>query len=358
MCGASSTRSRQDVTRRAQFKAYLRWLLGPLPQHLASGASARSFRRDTAWCWSVQPFLPPTGEVHHEVQVDGLYLSSKWCCLVASTRGKAIAWQWCDQEKTAAWQALMQQVPAPTVAVCDGGSGLLSAIELAWPEAKVQRCLVHVQRNVRTHLTTRPKTEAGKALWALARSLTGISTADEAVDWLGHLHQWHALHGHLTRERTYRDQQRHGQAPPSWTRPGQQWWYTHDRLRRAYRLLAKLAQRGHLFAYLDPAHDGLDISSTTNQAEGAINAGLRELLRRHRGMPEHHQRRAVEWWLTVHSLDPPDPTSFIKPEHYQPPPAKTPSNAASNEAIGPAAYDTGLTPEEGMWHRRGWAGRS
>lgn len=303
----------------------------------------------------MEPILAPTGEIHDEVQVDGLYLSSRWCCLVASTRGRVIAWQWCDREKSVAWQALMQQVPAPTVAVCDGGTGLLPAIEIAWPDAKVQRCLVHVQRNVRTHLTTRPKTDAGKALWGLARSLTRITTPEQAISWLRHLNDWHDLHGHLTRERTYLGQQRDGRTAPAWVRPGQRWWYTHDRLRRAYRLLAKLAQRGHLFTYLDPAHDGLGISSSTNQAEGAINAGLRDMLRRHRGMPEHHQRRAVEWWLTIHALDPPEPGSFITPENYQPPaPAATPLD----EAIGPATYDTGLTAEEGLWHRRGWAGRS
>lgn len=318
--------------------------------------SARSFRRDTAWCWSVEPMIPVTGEMHAELQVDGFYLSSNWCCLVASTGGRVIAWQWCDREKSIAWQALMHRVPAPTVAVCDGGTGLLPAIEQAWPDAKVQRCLVHVQRNVRTHLTTRPKTDAGKALWGLARSLTRITTTEQAVVWLRQLNDWHDLYGHLTRERTYAwPDATAGAVRPSWTRPGQRWWYTHDRLRRAYRLLAKLAQRGHLFTYLEPAHAGLGISSTTNQAEGGINAGLRDMLRRHRGMPEHHQRRAIEWWLTVHAVDPIDPWSYVRPEHHTPLPAII---TDPEEPIGPASYDTGLTAEEGLWHRRGWAGRS
>ena len=29
-----------------------------------------------------------------------------------------------------------------------------------------------------------------------------------------------------------------------------------------------------------------------------------------------------------------------------------------DELIGPAHYDTGLTAEEGLWARKGWAGRS
>lgn len=354
-CGASSTRSRPDVTRRAQFDGFIRWLLGPTSQQHAGAGSSRSFRRDTAWCWAVEPVLEPTGEIHVEVQVDGIYLSSNWCCLIASTQGKVIAWQWCDREKSIAWQALMDPLPAPTVVVCDGGTGLLPAIEIAWADAKVQRCLVHVQRNIRTHLTSRPKTDAGKALWGLARSLTRIATTEQAVAWLQQLNDWHEVYGHLTRERTYLGQQRDGQLAPAWARPGQRWWYTHDRLRRAYRLLAKLAQRGHLFTYLDPEHAHLGISSTTNHAEGGINAGIRDLLRRHRGMPEEHQRRAVEWFLTVHALDPVDPWAFVQPQHYDPPPREQP---ADDEPLGPASYDTGLTADEGLWHRRGWAGRS
>ena len=80
---------------------------------------------------------------------------------------------------------------------------LLAAFDETWPYAKVQRCLVHVQRNVRTHLTTRPRTDAGKTLWGLARSLTRIENQDRAITWLTHLNTWHEVHGHLTRQRTY-----------------------------------------------------------------------------------------------------------------------------------------------------------
>lgn len=353
-CGASSTKSRPDLSRRAEFEAFLAWLLGPLPQGDVGSGSARTFRRKTAWCWLVEPSITITGEIYDEVQIDGIYLSSKWCCLIATSAGKVIAWQWCDREKTAAWKALLEQVPPPTVVVCDGGSGLLPAVAEAWPDTKIQRCLVHVQRNVRTYLTTKPRTDAGKALWALARGLTRITTSEDAVAWLQNLNDWHEVYGHLTRERTYRTQFAGDRAMPAWVRPGQRWWYTHERLRRAYRLLAKLAQRDHLFAYLAPEHDGLGIASTTNRIEGGINAGLRELLRRHRGMPETHQRRAVEWWLHAHAIAAPPAASLI-PDHLDKP---APKPTPVEEPIGPATYDTGLSAEEGLWHRRGWAGRS
>ncbi|NLT56398.1 MAG: hypothetical protein GXX79_17935 [Actinomycetales bacterium] len=155
----------------------------------------------------------------------------------------------------------------------------------------MQRCLVHVARDVRRHLTTRPRTQAGRALWALTRALTKVDTLDAATAWLTRLNDWHTTHGHLVRERTYRTQ-----TPfvPGWVRPGQAWWYTHHRLRKAYRLLERLARDQVLFTHLDPDLTGLD--ATTNKIEGGVNACLREMLRRHRGMPIDHQRRAIEWW--------------------------------------------------------------
>lgn len=356
-CGASSTRSRPDVTRRAELTRFITWLLTSTTQPQVD-SSARTFRRRHAWCWNITPEVVITGEVYDEIQIDGIYLDTGWCCLIAITGGKVIDWQWCDREKAIAWKVLLKRIPPPTVVVCDGGSGLLIAIEESWPDTAVQRCLVHVQRNVRTYLTSRPRTPAGKALWGLARALTTITTLDEAIEWMALLAQWHQLYGHLVRERTYR---RHLADPnigghfPDWVRPGQQWWYTHERLRKAYRLLAKLVQRGHLFTYLDPSNQGLKIASTTNQIEGGINAQLRDMLRRHRGMSTEHQRRAIEWWLHAHAVAAPEPASLIQPRHYNPQPIKT---ITTDEPDGPTGYDNALNAEEGLWLRRGWAGRT
>jgi hypothetical protein len=222
-----------------------------------------------------------------------------------------------------------------------------------WPETRVQRCLVHVQRNVRTYLTLAPRTEAGRTLRALSLSLTRITTRDAATTWLTRLNDWHQAYGHLTRQRTYRHAV-HTAAIPSWTRPGQTWWYTHDRLRKAYRLLAKLARKNVLFTYLDPAFDGLGISSTTNQIEGGINAQLRTMLKSHRGMSPDHARRAIEWWCYQHSENPRPPADLIQPTHWQPPaPTKV-----IDEPHGPAGYDTQASADEGLWARKGWAGRT
>ncbi|MFB9819076.1 transposase [Arthrobacter ramosus] len=161
---------------------------------LTSFGAARSFRRRTAWCWNVAPRIPVTGEVHDQIQVDGIYIGS-WCCLIAVAGDYVLGWQWCDTEKKAAWAALLGRFPAPGVVITDGGSGIAAALSECWSETAVQRCLVHVQRNVRTYLTGRPRTEAGKALLRLGRALTRIHASAEAAAWLAGLHDWHQQHG-------------------------------------------------------------------------------------------------------------------------------------------------------------------
>ncbi|NEE01675.1 IS1249 family transposase [Phytoactinopolyspora halotolerans] len=351
-CGASSTRSRPDVTRRGQLEAFVAWLTGTGCQHDTTPASARSFRRQSAWCWRVEPSIAVTGEVYDCVQLDGIYLSGGWCCLIAITRGHPIAWQWCDQEKKVVWAALMNTLPAPRVVVTDGGRGIHAALGECWATTRVQRCLVHVQRNMRTYLTSKPRTDAGKALWALGKQLTRLPEPDDAAKWLVGLNAWHELYGHLTRQRTYRSDDT---LAPSWVKPTQTWWYTHANLRKAYRLLQRLAREQTLFTYLDPDLADLQIASTTNWIEGGINAQLRRLLATHRGMTCEHQRRAIEWYLYLHSEHHKAPAKLINPEHYTP---NTPRHREPrNEPIGPVEYDIHPTAEEGLWARKGWAGR-
>lgn len=345
-------RRRPDLHRRAELDRFLTWLLGKESQAAFGPGAGRTFRRNTAWCWRIEPVLPATGEIHDQIQMDGIYLGRGWCCLIAIANGNVIGWQWCDTEKKAAWLALLEQFPAPRVVVIDGGSGLASALAHAWPDTRIQRCLVHVQRNVRTYLTLRPRTDAGKALRRISLALTRIGSRDEATGWIQALNRWHTEHGDMIKERTY-PHGPHG-IRPSGTRTGQTWWYTHDRLRKAYRLMERLTKHGHLFTYLHPELDEHRIESTTNRIEGGVNTQLRALLRNHRGMPPAHAKRAIEWWLYTHSENPAEPHSLIRAEHHNPKPVE---KNVEEERIGPELLGTALSETEGLWVRKGWAGR-
>lgn len=335
-CGASSVRHRPDVTRREQLRRFVSWLTGKQTQAEVDGtASGRTFRRETAWCWDVQPRLEPATTIHHAILIDGIWIGT-WCLLIAvSDKGDLLAWQWCGRETTAAWTALLEQVPAPAVIVSDGGSGLPSALRACWPETKHQRCVFHLQMNTSRHLTRNPRTDAGRALRGLVMKLSDVHDEDTAIAWQLQLEQWWQAFGHLTRERTM-------------FRNGQ-WGFTHDRLRKAWLLIRKVAGDGVLFTWISYGNP-----RTTSPLEGGINSQIREMLRRHRGMSEPHRRRAVEWFLVLKQL-PPDAAltlALTTPAH-----PTEPHNQPADEPLGPALYDTGLDATEGLWLRTGWAGR-
>jgi hypothetical protein len=56
------------------------------------------------------PAIPATGEIHDQVQIDGIYVGS-WCCLIAIAGENVIGWQWCDSEKKAARACSASAVP-------------------------------------------------------------------------------------------------------------------------------------------------------------------------------------------------------------------------------------------------------
>jgi hypothetical protein len=298
-----------------------------------------------------------TGEIYDQIQLDGIYLKGAGCCLIAiDGHGYVIGWQWAATESKAAWAALLSRFPAPGVVVADGGTGFAAAAASVWSTTRIQRCLVHVQRNIRVDLTRNPKTDAGRSLLELANQLPRITSTEQATQWAANLNAWHQIYGHLTKQRTYA----HQLSPVELLfagHTGKQWWYTHERLRRAYRTLARLLADAHLFTYLEPEFEHLQIASTTNRIEGAVNSQLRVLLRTHRGMPAEHRKRAVEWWCQQHSQTPADPYSFVKEKHFNPP-RKRPAQTPQPDPGPVKGYDTGLSAEEGLWSRKGWAGRS
>lgn len=169
---------------------FVSWLVGKQTQRELDGTvTGRTFRRDTAWCWNLSPRLPNTQTVHHAVLVDGIWIGS-WCLLIAlSDTGRVLAWQWCGKETITAWEALLNQIPAPAVIVSDGGSGLPTALLHAWPETQHQRCLFHLQMNTSRHLTRNPRTTAGRALRKLVMTLSEVDDEDKAIAWQLQLEQ-------------------------------------------------------------------------------------------------------------------------------------------------------------------------
>lgn len=83
----------------------------------------------------------------------------------------------------------------------------------------IQRCLVHAQRVIRRYTTSRPRTDAGKAIYALALKLTKITTLDQARQWTIRLHEFGVVYKDFLNEKT--------PVPKKRRTPSHQWEFTH-----------------------------------------------------------------------------------------------------------------------------------
>ncbi|MCI2267230.1 IS1249 family transposase [Sediminivirga luteola] len=353
-CGASQTQARPDTTRKAELAAFLHWLLGPAGvAHLDTPRT--TFHRRTQWCWNI-PVAPPaaTGQIHRQLILDGTYFQG-WCVLVAYTGpgGYVLDWQWCDRESTASWTALIERIPAPDIAVIDGNRPCLTVIKKHWPDTKIQRCWFHLRHGIHRHLTRRPVLPANKELLALTKALMRVTTMDEAAAWTGQFTAWEAKWGTFLKQRTQANAP--GAVRPSTASTGATWWYTHLRSRRAHGLLAGVLKAGHMFTWIEHSATSAPVASTTNALEGGINAGIKNLLRAHRGLSDKHAVRAVDWFLWHHTDHHPDPWGLAEPKHWER--AKQQREPVAQERLGPAGYDSGFSWEDGNGIQKGWGGR-
>lgn len=119
-------------------------------------ASIRTWDRNNVWCWQTKPNWQVSGEVYDHIFIDGTYIPYGWCVLIASTPEGVIAYQLCQRDSKASYRGLLSRIHAPINVVTDENKGALVAIKECWPTTRIQRCLVHVARNIRRITTSRP----------------------------------------------------------------------------------------------------------------------------------------------------------------------------------------------------------
>ncbi len=282
-CGSSH--SHHHDTKAKDLDTFLRWLLSKDIQGDMPG-QGRTFRRKTSEFWEIWPMPEFVDEVHRVIYVDGIWIARNVVVLIACSDEYVLSWYLARSETSASWGALLSRIAAPEMVVCDGGSGFIKAVNNFWPHTQVQRCTFHVFCQVRRYTTSRPRLQAGVELYALAYELITIRTLNQAGGWIEKFFQWCDFWNDFLEEKSLIDKKH---------------VYTHERLRKARRSIAKLINEKTLFTYLNPAlcTEG-PMPPTNNKIEGAINAQLRALLRNHRGLSLTRRIKAVFWWCYMH----------------------------------------------------------
>lgn len=166
--------------------------------------------------------------------------------------------------------SLRAQGLAPRCVTMDGEQGVMRAFREVWPEAKIQRCLYHIQREGLRWLRTYPKTEAGKQLRCLLSTLCSIQSVKEREVFRQSFKQWLEKHLEFVLSLpkgnvAYKD------------------------LKRTISLIDNALP--DMFHYLkDP-----NIHKTSNALEGFYSR-LKSDYRRHRGLTQQHKIRYLTWY--------------------------------------------------------------
>lgn len=152
--------------------------------------------------------------------------------------------------------------------VLDGRPG----VRQLFSDIPVQMCHFHQKQIITRYLTNNPKLEAGIELKII---MTTLCQTNER-DFTSAINNWHQKWSSFLKERT---------TDPLTGR----WFYTHRRLRSAYRSLK--INLPYLFTY--QKYTELNIPNTTNSLDGCF-AYLKELIRVHRGINKKLKRKIIQ----------------------------------------------------------------
>lgn len=160
---------------------------------------------------------------------------------------------------------------------CDGHKSILKSVQKVYPNAVIQRCVVHVKRQASSWLGKFPKLTASQELLQISKRITKLNTIEEINDWLIRFDKWYHQNKAFINEQSFNEQ------------TGRM-WYTHKHLRAASSHIINAVP--HLFSYInDP-----EIPKTTNELEGYFTH-LKEKLVLHKGLRFDKRKNFIKWYL-------------------------------------------------------------
>lgn len=189
---------------------------------------------------------------------------------------KNLAWKMSLTENAEVYRELRWQLRTHgfelQAAVIDGRPGLIEV----FGDMPIQMCHFHQMQIMTRYLTTRPKLIAGQTLRHIAMCISKSSEDElkEALD------TWYEQWKDFLKEKTLNPETKH-------------WFYTHKRLRSAYRSIA----RNVPLLYTYQKYPELKIPNTTNSLDGTFSH-LKDMLRIHRGLKRNRKLKIIDEFLS------------------------------------------------------------
>ena len=194
------------------------------------------------------------------------------CVIRSSYLKQNIYWKEIENETINVYQeariTLEKQGFMITGAVLDGRPG----VRAVFSDIPVQMCHYHQKAIINRYLTTRPKLEASIELRKIVQFLCQTNKKDFTTK----LKVWHKKWSAFLKERTI-------------DKETGKWFYTHRRLRSAYRSLK--INLPYLFTYQE--YPELNIPNTTNSLDGYFSH-LKDLVKLHRGIKKDLKIKIID----------------------------------------------------------------
>lgn len=159
----------------------------------------------------------------------------------------------------------------PESATTDGNPAQINQLKKHWPEIKLQRCIVHVQRQGLSWLRRNPKRTDAKHLRELLLVLPGVRTKDDSLRFIEGFYAW---------------EKRFGSGVESSPNRG---WIFSDLIRARSMLMKAIP---NLFHYINNPK----IARSTNALEGYFSR-LKEHYRLHRGISYKNKLNYFKWFF-------------------------------------------------------------
>jgi hypothetical protein len=269
------TKSRKSILRKVLWKKYVRGKQTAPQLAKEYKCSEKWIRQELDKAIVKKPKIRPCSVV---VVADMTFIRRAYGIAVirAPHLKKNLVWKMAETETIRIYQELRFELERQgfeiEAAVIDGKPGLF---DVFW-DVHIQMCHFHQIQIINRYLTTRPKLPASQELRRIALHIPR-SYEDEmrrALD------DWHERWEEFLKEKTFNPETR-------------RWFYTHKRVRSAYRSLG----RNLPLLYTYQKYPELHIPNTTNSLDGSFSH-LKDMLRIHRGLKKNRKLKLIDELLS------------------------------------------------------------